>query len=190
MSRIENIPTSYLECRSLQHAWRYFDVEKDGRKKVYHEILVCGRCNTTKTRFIGFNGDIAQTPRYDYPKEYLLQGEGGNTQEDRPDIRIHTLEAHIEGHKVPAAKTRRKSATATKKTTSAAPAKAGTEKVTTAKKLIPAVTEEPKVLGATKTTRTVSRKSSAAAKATSPRKVPAKKPAAVASRTRRKAAVK
>ena len=90
MGAIDRIPELYLWCRDVMHSWDPYNV-KFGRNKItrrneVHQILICTRCATLKTRIMTSGGEMLRSS-YSYPSGYLLTEQGPMTPADRAMIR-------------------------------------------------------------------------------------------------------
>lgn len=85
---VQEIPSEFLECRSLGHAWKYFRVDSaKGNGRRYKQRTICMRCDTERWQFLSAAGKI-KGGAYFYPKHYLIEGIGFLTQEERAWIRL------------------------------------------------------------------------------------------------------
>ena len=85
---VANIPESFLWCRDVLHSWDPYSasVGKAGRLREVHQVLLCVRCGTFKTRFMTPAGIIRRTS-YRYPPGYLLAEQGRMSPADRATVR-------------------------------------------------------------------------------------------------------
>jgi len=91
MSYIDGIREEFLWCRDVMHAWDPYNVKvsrnKVVRRNEVHQILLCARCGTQKTRVMTTGGEILRYS-YSYPDGYLAKDQGGHmTPADRAMIR-------------------------------------------------------------------------------------------------------
>lgn len=90
MSAIDRISEEYLWCRDVMHSWDPYNVKirqnKIVRRREMHQILICTRCGTLKTRIMTTAGEILRNS-YSYPPGYLLTDQGPITPADRAMIR-------------------------------------------------------------------------------------------------------
>lgn len=91
MVSTDDLNPDFIECRDLQHAWRYFNVIHRKEEKLYDEVLRCLRCDTLKHRFISYDGEYVKSPRYEYPEGYVVKGQGRASADDRAKIRIAAM---------------------------------------------------------------------------------------------------
>lgn len=87
---IDGIKEEYLWCRDVLHAWDPYDARisrnKIARRNEVHQVLLCVRCGTLKTRVMTTGGDIVRSS-YSYPDGYLQKDQGMMTPADRSMIR-------------------------------------------------------------------------------------------------------
>lgn len=96
LGRIERLPTTFLECRTLGHAWtiRWWGSIEELPDKLVPDIVrafrwsrvrvsICQRCETIRDEFYPREDDLfkpetfrAQQRRYRYPDFYMLKGVG------------------------------------------------------------------------------------------------------------------
>ena len=92
---VGQIPIEYIDCRTVQHAWKYTTVEKKGRR-ILVQGFRCTRCETVKHQDIDArNGDILKTD-YLYHKDYLISGLGVMTAAERGSIRLRAALQHMQ----------------------------------------------------------------------------------------------
>jgi hypothetical protein len=84
---VDDIPTEYLICRDLGHAWAPHDVKISRKYGEIHRILKCRQCPTTRTQVLSIDGGLKKN-RYEYPEHYTLRGVGRLTIDDRATIRV------------------------------------------------------------------------------------------------------
>ena len=60
---IEQMTQAQLECRDFGHMWsnQNTNVKQDSYSKLFHEIMLCPRCHTTKHRVINMRGELIDT---------------------------------------------------------------------------------------------------------------------------------
>lgn len=107
--RITTLPTTFLECRTLGHAWsiRWWGSTDELPEEMVPAIArafrwsrvrvsVCQRCGTIRDEFYpkverGADEDAFRTQqrRYRYPEQYVLQGVG-----ERPSRSLFTRSAY------------------------------------------------------------------------------------------------
>ena len=119
MSRVDEIPTEVLDCRTfIGHSWRHHDVRVEGTKRnpVYQEVMRCGTCGTERTTTINKNGDYVSGNRYHYDpeKSYLLKGGGRITPEERSQMRLRSVVSRLPKDKQPKRRTTARKAAARK----------------------------------------------------------------------------
>lgn len=90
MSIVDQIPEQFLFCRDFLHAWDPYNAKvsrnKVTRRNEVHQILICTRCSTLKTRIMTTGGEMLRSS-YSYPDGYLLTEHGQMTPADRAMIR-------------------------------------------------------------------------------------------------------
>ena len=95
---VHDIPEKFLWCRDVLHSWDPYDAKvsrnRATRRREVHQILLCTRCGTLKTRFLSLNGDVLRNS-YAYPSGYLLTEQGRLTPADRAMIRRINLQAYL-----------------------------------------------------------------------------------------------
>lgn len=86
---ISKMSYEFMSCRDWGHSWRAYtvDIQNTGRRKTFHETLLCSRCETRKHRDISTIGEILKT-HYTYPAGYLIPGWGRVTKNDRAALRL------------------------------------------------------------------------------------------------------
>lgn len=84
---IDDIPTEYLICRDLGHAWAPHDVKISRKYGEIHRVLQCRQCPTQRTQVLGIDGGLKKN-RYEYPEHYTLRGVGRLSIDDRAHIRV------------------------------------------------------------------------------------------------------
>ena len=96
MANIDAIPEQFLWCRDVLHAWDPYNAtisrNKITRRNEIHQVLICVRCSTLKTRVLTTNGEPIRSS-YSYPDGYLLKDQGLMTPADRAMIRKINLKA-------------------------------------------------------------------------------------------------
>lgn len=96
LEHIDSLPTTFLECRTLGHAWKIRwwgnvrDVPEDLVPQVVREfrwdlmrVSICLRCETIRDEFFPktkqtYERFHCQYRRYRYPSEYQVKGHGGS----------------------------------------------------------------------------------------------------------------
>lgn len=109
LARIGKLPTTFLECRTLGHAWsiRWWGSIEELPDDLVPEIVrafrwsrvrvsLCQRCETIRDEFYPQEDDLmapdsfrTQQRRYRYPEQYVLQGVG-----ERPTRSLFTKTAY------------------------------------------------------------------------------------------------
>lgn len=93
---IVEIPEEFLWCRDVMHAWDPYNAKvshnKVTRRREMHQILICTRCGTLKTRVMTLGGEMLRNS-YSYPDGYLLNEQGLMTPADRAMIRKINLQS-------------------------------------------------------------------------------------------------
>lgn len=91
---VANVPTNFIECRTLMHAWKYTTVlehtNEDGSKS-YTQGMQCLRCRTDKYQDLDKFGHIIGT-RYVYPDGYLMSEGVALNVEDRAALRLRAID--------------------------------------------------------------------------------------------------
>lgn len=75
---IDAIPTDYLKCRLLGHAWEaeQISVSRHNNKRVYAVKWYCLRCSSVRDESVNIRmGDVAGR-HYRYPAGYIVSGAG------------------------------------------------------------------------------------------------------------------
>lgn len=94
MKYIDGIRDEFLWCRDVMHAWDAYNVKisrnKVVRRNEVHQILLCVRCGTQKTRVMTTTGEILRYS-YSYPDGYLIKDQGQMTPADRAMVRAINL---------------------------------------------------------------------------------------------------
>jgi hypothetical protein len=87
---VGDISEKFLWCRDVQHSWDHYNAKisrnKISRRSEVHQILICTRCGTFKTRFLTSQGDLLRTS-YKHADGYLRKSQGRMTPADRAMIR-------------------------------------------------------------------------------------------------------
>lgn len=86
------MPATWVECRTLRHAWKKHDVEVLPRKAGYVQILRCMRCGAERGYEINRRGVIVARLSMHYPEGYVRRGHGRMTAEDIADLRVAMAE--------------------------------------------------------------------------------------------------
>lgn len=98
MAGIDNIREEFLWCRSVLHAWDPYNARisrnRLTRRNEMHEVLVCVRCGSFKTRFLSMAGDILRPASYSHAPGYLRTDQSRLTPVDRAMIRRKAFEKH------------------------------------------------------------------------------------------------
>lgn len=72
------------------HSWDPYNAKvsrnKITRRNEMHQVLICTRCSTLKTRIMTTSGDMLRAS-YSYPDGYLMKDHGPMTPADRAMIR-------------------------------------------------------------------------------------------------------
>lgn len=95
LRQVDNLPTTFLECRTLGHAWRIRwwgnirEIPEDMVPQIVRDfrwslirVAVCLRCRTIRDEFFpktessSFERFQAQYRRYRYPGTYQVKGHG------------------------------------------------------------------------------------------------------------------
>ena len=87
--RTDDIPDKFLECRTLQHAWRATDVTIDGRVYIQHLRCMHG-CGTVRHVRIDRRTGRIKGASYTYPDGYALTG-GYLSADERGSLRLRTV---------------------------------------------------------------------------------------------------
>lgn len=91
---LRDMPASHLMCRDYGHAWEPFTAAKLAKRAGYEQTLRCGRCLTTRRRYLDSRGEVIQSG-YDYADGYLIHGLGRLSGADRGAVRIASVEATL-----------------------------------------------------------------------------------------------
>jgi hypothetical protein len=87
---VDIIPEAFLWCRDVMHAWDPYTarvaLNKASRRREMHQVLICTRCGTLKTRVMTLQGETLRNS-YSYPDGYLQNEQGAMTPADRAMIR-------------------------------------------------------------------------------------------------------
>lgn len=90
MSGVTDIPEQFLWCRDVLHSWDPYNAKISrnnvARRREMHQVLICTRCGTLKTRIMTLTGEMLRNS-YVYPDGYLLKDHGPMTPADRAQIR-------------------------------------------------------------------------------------------------------
>lgn len=99
MSYIDRLHEEFLWCRDVRHAWDPYTLtfirNKVVRRNEVHQVLLCARCGTLKTRVMTASGEILRYS-YSYPDGYLVKDQGQMTPADRAYIRAMNLKTQEE----------------------------------------------------------------------------------------------
>lgn len=88
---LERIPSEYLTCRALQHAWRYTTVKRED-KWTWSQSYQCSRCDTERVQHIDARDGGVMKTHYYYPAGYLLNDDGGPlSQTERGYTRLRSM---------------------------------------------------------------------------------------------------
>lgn len=87
---LAQIAVSFIKCRTLGHAWKWTDVERNRKGLV--QGLRCVGCDTTKRQQLTKTGHIVASS-YTYTPGYLVKGLGYLDQDDRAALRLMALDA-------------------------------------------------------------------------------------------------
>lgn len=86
------VKDEYRACRALGgHGWLPTTFEFD--RAQYKQGMRCMRCKTNKVMIIGLDGEIKRNV-YEYPEDYLLDGGGALTAQERAKLRVMELKVH------------------------------------------------------------------------------------------------
>lgn len=95
MGITDQIAEEYLWCRDVMHSWDPYNARvsrnKVTRRNEVHQVLLCTRCGTFKTRVLTTSGDYIRSS-YVHPDGYLLKHRV--TPADRSEIRRHNIEKY------------------------------------------------------------------------------------------------
>lgn len=90
---VADVPDRYVLCRSIQHAWKYTDVQRTRRvASRYIQTLSCARCGVVKDQHLDAYGEITKTT-YHYPEGYVIDGLGHISSRDRGALRLRAVGA-------------------------------------------------------------------------------------------------
>jgi hypothetical protein len=90
---LAQLPTTFLECRELQHNWFGYDViEHEAR--LWEEVVQCSRCKAEKARYVNpVTGEEVRGWRSKhYEDGYLLTGHGRVSAAGRDVVRREALQ--------------------------------------------------------------------------------------------------
>lgn len=93
---VDDIPSEYLICRDLGHAWAPHDVKISRKYGEIHRVLKCRQCPTQRTQVLSIDGGLKRN-KYDYPEHYTLRGVGRLTVDDRAHIRVASTQVMRSG---------------------------------------------------------------------------------------------
>jgi hypothetical protein len=100
MSALDHIHEEYLWCRDVMHAWDPYNAKvsqnKMTRRREMHQVLICTRCGTLRTRVMTLGGELLRNS-YSYPDGYLLTEQGRLSPADRAMIRSINLKSALAG---------------------------------------------------------------------------------------------
>lgn len=100
MSAIDRINERFLWCRDVMHAWDAYNAKvshnRATRRREMHQVLICARCGTLKTRVMTLSGELLRNS-YSYPEGYLLTEQGRLSPADRAMIRAVNLKSALNG---------------------------------------------------------------------------------------------
>lgn len=93
---LSNLPSSYLGCRDMGHAWRPFTVRFDRKANQYVRTLRCTRCRTERLQALSVRGEI-ESSSYDYPDGYSRPaGSGYYDSAARAAVRLMDVTQQLE----------------------------------------------------------------------------------------------
>lgn len=92
---VTNMELDHVQCRDFGHSWRPYTARWLPKYNSYESQLVCTRCKTIRTRFLGRGGQQLESS-YDYAEGYLIKGMGRLTGTDRDVIRLASILAVLE----------------------------------------------------------------------------------------------
>lgn len=87
---VEQIHDEHIECRTLQHAWRYTEVERKDRRTL-EQWMLCPRCSTRKVQEIDSRTGEIRATRYHYPEGYVIDGLGFMSKAERGSLRLRAI---------------------------------------------------------------------------------------------------
>lgn len=91
---LSDMPATHLMCRDYGHSWEPFTAARLAGGKGYEQTLRCGRCQTTRRRYLDSRGEVVQGG-YQYADGYLIHGLGRLTGADRGAVRIASVQATL-----------------------------------------------------------------------------------------------
>lgn len=91
--RVYAMPLEFIQCRDYMHSWRPLSARWMPSFNYFEQVLICGRCRTTKERKIGRRGQILES-HYTYADDYQMpKGQGRMTGTDRDVLRLASVRA-------------------------------------------------------------------------------------------------
>lgn len=87
---LHQIAAAFLRCRTLGHAWKWTDVQRNRKELV--QGLRCTGCDTTKRQQLTKTGRIVASS-YSYAPGHLVKGLGYLDADDRAALRLMALES-------------------------------------------------------------------------------------------------
>jgi hypothetical protein len=94
MARLRSVPSQFAMCRVFQHAWKYVDVQRDG--KVLIQSLSCMRCETMRFVRIDSRDGVTLSAYYRYPEGYQMVG-GHMLPAERSAARLSEVKSNLKG---------------------------------------------------------------------------------------------
>jgi hypothetical protein len=82
---------SYLECRTLGHAWKAHTANWIDDQRVWEQVVRCQRCRGERIRLLDRNGYVLST-QYRYAPRYLHHGVGRLTADAKAVLRVEELQ--------------------------------------------------------------------------------------------------
>jgi hypothetical protein len=93
---LKGMPREYLECRDLNHAWKWYTAKREGRYHHFIETIICDRCGSFKIRRISARGQIIKS-HYKYAEGYLIPSYAkASTADVKAKIRIVLVNMVVE----------------------------------------------------------------------------------------------
>lgn len=91
LGRLKNLPSTYLDCRDLRHAWQRLGAQWAKQDPMgfreLHRRLRCMRCDTVRTDIYAYPGYEKVRTVYDYPEDYQIPIGDSNVRLHTEDIR-------------------------------------------------------------------------------------------------------
>ena len=91
------IREEYLDCRDLGHYWQHMNTEQVYNKTLQQFVrtMLCARCGTERNQTTDNRGYLIRSS-YRYVKDYLLEGNGYLTIDDRAKMRLRNIKRGLQ----------------------------------------------------------------------------------------------